>query len=218
LSRFQRTRTPAACCCRDGCGTPMGGGDIGVNGSAVGVELLGVSGPQKPEFSPIWIEERLRTGGTAEYRPNPRPALLLEVINDRGESHFHQTMHRGGRALPGEPAWPGRGMCREICVGAARTNKRVNCYASTLHCAVSSARTKVVENPHCGESVHTAVCYYPIHSYYTAIVCTAVEWGGPKSDRSSSIALLNTMCVEDWAILGLETVLAGVLTEHPAVS
>ena len=100
MSRFQRTRTPAACCCRDGCGTPMGGGDIGVNGSAVGVELLGVSGPQKPEFSSIWIEERLRNGGTAEYRPNPRPALLLEVINDRGESHFHQTMHRGGRALP----------------------------------------------------------------------------------------------------------------------
>ena len=30
--------------------------------------------------------------------------------------------------------------------------------------------------------------------------------------------LFNTMCVEDWAILGLETVLAGVLTEHPAVS
>ena len=26
------------------------------------------------------------------------------------------------------------------------------------------------------------------------------------------------MCVEDWAILGLETVLARVLTEHPAVS
>ena len=26
------------------------------------------------------------------------------------------------------------------------------------------------------------------------------------------------MCVEDWAILGLETVLAGVLTGHPAVS
>ena len=40
---------------------------------------------------------------------------------------------------------------------------------------------------------------------------------GSKSDQSSSIAL-NTMCVEDWAILGLETVLAGVLTEHPAVS
>ena len=40
---------------------------------------------------------------------------------------------------------------------------------------------------------------------------------GSKSDQSSSIAL-NTMCVEDWAILGLEASVAGVLTEHPAVS
>jgi hypothetical protein len=44
-----------------------------------------------------------------------------------------------------------------------------------------------------------------------------LEWGGPKTDRSSSIAL-NTMCVEDWAILGLEASVAGVLTRHPAVS
>jgi hypothetical protein len=43
------------------------------------------------------------------------------------------------------------------------------------------------------------------------------EGGGPKSDQSSSIAL-NTMCVEDWAILGLEASVAGVLNGHPAVS
>jgi hypothetical protein len=37
---------------------------------------------------------------TAVYRPRSRPALLLEVINDRGELHCHRTRHRGGRALP----------------------------------------------------------------------------------------------------------------------
>ena len=53
----------------------------------------------------VWIEKRLRNGSgtsreTAEFRPSPRPALLLEVVNDRGESHFHRTRHQGGRALP----------------------------------------------------------------------------------------------------------------------
>ena len=61
--------------------------------------------PQKPKFSSIWVEKRLRNGSetareTAEFRPRSRPARLLEVINDRGESHCHRTRHRGGRALP----------------------------------------------------------------------------------------------------------------------
>jgi hypothetical protein len=65
---------------------------------------LGVSGPQNPIFS-IWVEKRLRNGsetagGTAEFRPMSRPALLLEMINDRGESYCHRTRHRGGRVLP----------------------------------------------------------------------------------------------------------------------
>ena len=46
--------------------------------------------------------------GMTQKRPKKRPSfdqaprqvLLLEVINDRGESHFHRTRHRGGRALP----------------------------------------------------------------------------------------------------------------------
>jgi hypothetical protein len=78
----------------------MGGVDGEANGCAVGGELLGVSGSQKPKCSSIWVEERLRYGSEmAEYRPRSRPALLLEVINDHGESHCHRTRHRGGRAL-----------------------------------------------------------------------------------------------------------------------
>jgi hypothetical protein len=103
--RFRRARTPGACRYRGRRGAPMGGGDGGTHGCAVGGELSAVSGPQKPKFSSIWVEERLRNGsetagGTAEYRPKSRPALLLEVINDRGESCCHRTRHRGGRALP----------------------------------------------------------------------------------------------------------------------
>ena len=83
----------------------MGGSDIGANKCAVGGDLLGVFGPQTQKNSSIWIEERLRNGsGTAremaKSRPSPWPTLLLEVVNDRGESHFHRTRHRGGRALP----------------------------------------------------------------------------------------------------------------------
>ena len=59
----------------------------------------------KPRFLSIRIEKRLRNGSgtareTAKSRPSPRQLLLLEVMNDRGESHFHRTRHRGGRALP----------------------------------------------------------------------------------------------------------------------
>jgi hypothetical protein len=98
--------------------TPMGGGDGGTDECVVGGEALGVSGPQKPTFSSIWVEERLRNGsgtarGTAEFRPRSRPALLLEVSNDRGELHCRRTRHRGGRALhvPGCPhgRFPRRG-------------------------------------------------------------------------------------------------------------
>jgi hypothetical protein len=83
----------------------MGGGDGGTNEGVVVGGAIGVSGPQKPKFSSIWVEQRLRdgsetAGGTAEFRPRSRPSLLLEVINDRGELHCHRTMHRGGRALP----------------------------------------------------------------------------------------------------------------------
>ena len=84
--------------------TLMGGGDVWSNGCAVGGDLSGVSGLQTPKNSSIWIEKRLRNGSetareTAEFRPSPRPALLLETMNDRGEFHFHRTRHRGGRAL-----------------------------------------------------------------------------------------------------------------------
>ena len=83
----------------------MGGSDVGANRCAVGGDLLGVSGPQNPKNSSIWIEKRLRNGSgtsreTAEFRPSLWPALLLEVLYDRGESRFHRTRHRGGRALP----------------------------------------------------------------------------------------------------------------------
>ena len=105
FSRFRRAHKAWCCGCRGGRDTLMGGGDGGTNGCVVGGEALGVSGPQKPKFSSIWVEKRLRNGketarGTADFRPRSRPALLLEVINDRGESHCHRTRHRGGPALP----------------------------------------------------------------------------------------------------------------------
>ena len=103
--RFQRARTPCRCGYRGGRGAPMGGGDGGTNGCAVGGDLLGVSGPRISKNSSSWIEKRLRNGSgtareTADFRPSPQPALLLEVMNDREESHSHRTRHRGGRALP----------------------------------------------------------------------------------------------------------------------
>jgi hypothetical protein len=103
--RQRRAHMACRCGCRDGRDTLMGGGDGGTNGCVVGGEALGVSGPQKPKFSSIWVERRVRNGsgtarGTAEYRPRSRPALLLEVMNDRAESHCHRTRHRGGRTLP----------------------------------------------------------------------------------------------------------------------
>jgi hypothetical protein len=77
----------------------MGRGDIGTNGCVVGGGALGVSSPQKPKFSSIWVEKRLRNGsetarGKVGYRPRSRPALLLEVIDDRGELHCHRARHR----------------------------------------------------------------------------------------------------------------------------
>ena len=60
-------------------------------------------------------------------------------------------------------------------------------------------------------------CVRPRSGSADVLYSSRVSGVGSKSDQSSSIAL-NTMCVEDWAILGLETALAGVLTEHPAVS
>ena len=105
FSRFRHTRTPCRCRIRGGRDTPMGASDGGTNGCVVGAGAIGVSGPQKPKFSSIWVEKRLRNGSetareTAEFRPRSRPALLLEVINDRGELHCRRTRHRGGRALP----------------------------------------------------------------------------------------------------------------------
>ena len=47
---------------RGGRGAPMGGGDGGTHGCAVGGGLSAVSGPQKPKFSSIWVEKRLRNG------------------------------------------------------------------------------------------------------------------------------------------------------------
>ena len=103
--RFRSAHRACRCGCRGGRDTPMGGGDGGINGCVVSAGALGVSRPQKPKFSSIWVEKRLRNGSetareTAEFRPLSRPALLPEVINDRGESHCHRTRHRGGRALP----------------------------------------------------------------------------------------------------------------------
>jgi hypothetical protein len=62
--------------------------------------------PSKTEIFVHLGRERLRNGAetadreTADFRPRSRPALLLEVINDRGELHCHRIRHRGGRALP----------------------------------------------------------------------------------------------------------------------
>jgi hypothetical protein len=69
----------------------MGGGDVDVNECAVGGDLLGVSGTQTHKQLCIWVEKWPRTGSqpareTAEFRPSPRRALLLEVINDRGDA------------------------------------------------------------------------------------------------------------------------------------
>ena len=105
FSTFWRAHRACRCGCRGGRDTPMGGGDGGTNGCVVVAGALGVSGPQKPKFSSIWVEKRLRNGSEtarekAEYRPRSRSALLLEVINDRGELHCHRTRQRGGRALP----------------------------------------------------------------------------------------------------------------------
>ena len=49
---------------------PMGGGNVGANVCAVGGDLLGVSGPQKPKQSSIWVEKR-----TAQKRPEKRPSF-----------------------------------------------------------------------------------------------------------------------------------------------
>jgi hypothetical protein len=107
FSRFRRVHRACRCRCRGGHGGPMGRDNGETNGCVVGGEAVGVSGPQKPDFLSIWVEKRLRNGSetakeTAEYRPRSRPTLLLlvEVINDRGESHCHRTRHRGGGALP----------------------------------------------------------------------------------------------------------------------
>jgi hypothetical protein len=105
FSRFRHARTPWCCRFCGGRDTPMGGGDGGTNGCVVGASAIGVSGLQKPKFSSIWVEKRRRDGSetareTAEFRPRSRPALLLEVMNDRGELHCHRTRHREGRARP----------------------------------------------------------------------------------------------------------------------
>ena len=47
----------------------MGGGDVGANVCAVGGDLLGVSGPQKPKIAVHWGRE------TAQERPEERPSL-----------------------------------------------------------------------------------------------------------------------------------------------
>ena len=47
---------------------PMGGGNVGANVCAVGGDILGVSGPQKPKQSSIWVEKRLRNGSETAQR------------------------------------------------------------------------------------------------------------------------------------------------------
>jgi hypothetical protein len=89
FSTFRRAHKACRCRFRGGRDTPMGGGDGGTNGCVVGGGALGVSGPQNPKFSSIWVEKRLKDGSetaraTADFRRRSRPALLLEVMNDRG--------------------------------------------------------------------------------------------------------------------------------------
>ena len=62
FSRFRRASTPWRCGFCGGRGALMGGGDGGTHGCAVGGGASGVSGPQKPKFSSIWVEKRLRNG------------------------------------------------------------------------------------------------------------------------------------------------------------
>ena len=128
----------------------MGGGDGGINGCAVGGGLLGVCGTQKPNFLSIWDEERLRNGceparETHEFWPRSRPALFLKVINDRVESHWHRTRHRGGRALLVTRCPQGRSPQRSTlsrrcgwhppaCVSRWRATRPARgMYSSTLH-------------------------------------------------------------------------------------
>ena len=51
---------------------------------------------KNPIFRPFVSKNGSETAGeTADFRPRSRPALLQEVINDRGELHCRRTMHRG---------------------------------------------------------------------------------------------------------------------------
>jgi hypothetical protein len=66
FSRLWRAHRACRCRFRGWHDGPMGGGDGGTNGCAVGGEALGVSGPQKPKFSSILgretAQKRLRNG------------------------------------------------------------------------------------------------------------------------------------------------------------
>jgi hypothetical protein len=67
--RFWSAHRACPCGRRGGRGAPMGGGGGGTHGCAVGGGASSVSGPQKPKFSAIWVEERLRNGSeTAKFK------------------------------------------------------------------------------------------------------------------------------------------------------
>jgi hypothetical protein len=101
FSRFRHTRTPCRCRFRDGRGGPMGGGDGRPTGAPLAVRRWMFLALKNPIFRPFGSRNGSEMArATADYRPRSRSALLLEVINDRGELHCHRTRHRGGRALP----------------------------------------------------------------------------------------------------------------------
>ena len=158
-------------------GAPCPGGvDVEANGCAVDGDILGVSGPQNPKNSSIWIEKRLRNGSgtareTAEFRPHPRPALLLEVINDRGESHFHRTRHRGGPALP-TPGCPEGRFVSRVRFGGRPSRSHAN--GALKKISIRYIRIYIFTGHHGLQGI-SVLGYFLLYTVYVEI-CTAVSF------------------------------------------
>jgi hypothetical protein len=90
----------------------MGEGGVGTHGCAVGCGASGVSGPQKPKFSSIWVEN---ASGTAEKRlENGRVSVKVAAsASPRGDQRSwgvalpsDQASRRSSPARAGVPQGP----------------------------------------------------------------------------------------------------------------
>jgi hypothetical protein len=85
FSRLRRAHRACRCRFCGGRDGPMGRGDGGTNGCAVGGEAFGVSGPQKPNFSSILgretAQKRLRNG----HRNGRVSAKVTASASPRGD-------------------------------------------------------------------------------------------------------------------------------------